>query len=188
MLLLSLLTERYAWTMGRSYFWSLHVPISHLTHLFHVPIWIFSQKLLSGNEEPSRDFSQQGFQHLFLSCLSSSKLLGGYFYTIIFWLLLMLFLCYQFLNIFHGLYHLNLFSWIIFMLIGSEHPYHCDPRYKTHAIGKWHLGFCDEGYLPTRLDCCCCCCGEIQKCNHNSTGGALTPFLGCYNSRLTTGQ
>jgi len=22
--------------------------------------------------------------------------------------------------------------------------------YKTHAIGKWHLGFCDEGYLPTR--------------------------------------
>merc|ERR1711899_128557 len=22
--------------------------------------------------------------------------------------------------------------------------------YKTHAIGKWHLGFCDEAYLPTR--------------------------------------
>ena len=165
MLLLSLLTERYAWTMGRSYFWSLHVPISHLTHLFHVPIWVFSQKLLSGNEEPSRDFSQQGFQHLFLSCLSSSKLLGGYF-------------------------HHNIFSWIIFTLIGSDHSYHCDPRYKTHAIGKWHLGFCDEGYLPTRLDFCCCCdcCGEIRKCNQNSIGGALTPFLGCYNSQLTIGQ
>ena len=29
---------------------------------------------------------------------------------------------------------------------------HCSfrPRYKTHAIGKWHLGFCDEKYLPTR--------------------------------------
>ena len=29
---------------------------------------------------------------------------------------------------------------------------HCRfrPRYKTHAIGKWHLGFCDEKYLPTR--------------------------------------
>ena len=22
--------------------------------------------------------------------------------------------------------------------------------YKTHAIGKWHLGFCNNDYLPTR--------------------------------------
>ena len=197
--LLSLLAGHYAWTMGRSYFWWLHVPISHLTHLFHVLIWIFSQKLLSGNEEPSRDFSRQGFQRLFLSCLSFSKLLGGYFFTINFWLLLllllMLFLCYQFLRTSGWLFfHHNIFSWIVSSESIFMDHIHIDRIRASLSLWSqvqdtchWEMAF---GILWRRLSShkVGLLLWQHTKMQPNSTGGALTPFLGCYNSQLTTGK
>ena len=42
--------------------------------------------------------------------------------------------------------------------------YFKDIGYRTHAIGKWHLGYCNEDYLPTR--------------------GGFDTFYGFYNSQL----
>ena len=57
--------------------------------------------------------------------------------------------------------------------------------YRTHAVGKWHLGYCNNDFLPTRWE-------VLKKLifayNLVTPGGVLTHSSGCTSSRHTTGQ
>ena len=54
--------------------------------------------------------------------------------------------------------------------------------YKSHAVGKWHLGYCDTPYLPTR-------CWSPPPISHHLSpclGGGSTHSLDFINNQLTT--
>ena len=52
--------------------------------------------------------------------------------------------------------------------------------YKTHAVGKWHLGYHNEDFLPTRL--------ESRKNILYFLDGALTLSSECTSNQHTTDQ
>ena len=58
--------------------------------------------------------------------------------------------------------------------------------YSTHIVGKWHLGYCNHKYLPTRSGYISLQSGILTK--SFLTGGDLTHFLGCSSILLTIEQ
>ena len=78
--------------------------------------------------------------------------------------------------------------------LGTEHKllpeYLKSGGYVTHAIGKWHLGYCHDSYTPTRFTSHISRYGylTLSIISTHPSGGALIRSLGCIQTLHTTDQ